>query len=160
MEAVIHTAISGMLARILSVILTSALPFVENKGAILFAAALKMKWYFAYALTCIGSFAPVPFLLKLWRSGAQPRGRLVTAVKRALDQHGEILHKYGPWALFLLVSIPLTGIGCWIGSILADLCNMDRKRSAVAIACGTLVSGLIMTLGVYGLIGGIRYLFR
>lgn len=159
MQAAIHTISDGFFAQILSVFLTAALPFVENKGAIIFAAAMKMKWYLAYAFTCLGSLTPVPFLLKLRHSG-QPRGKLMTHVQKALDRHGEILKKYGPWALFFLVSIPLTGVGCWIGSIVADLCGMDRCRSALAIACGTLVSGIIMTLSVYGLIGGIAYLFR
>ena len=68
--------------------------------------------------------------------------------------------KYGPPALFVVVCIPLTGVGCWIGSTLARLTDMDEKRAGLAILGGTLVSGLITILGVYGLIGGIQYLLK
>ena len=56
--------------------------------------------------------------------------------------------------------IPLTGVGCWIGSMLARLTEMDERRAALAIFGGTLVSGLLTVLGVYGLIGGLQYLLR
>lgn len=79
---------------------------------------------------------------------------------QALEKHEAQLKKYGPPALFVVVCIPLTGVGCWIGSTLARLTDMDEKRAGLAILGGTLVSGLITILGVYGLIGGIQYLLK
>ena len=56
--------------------------------------------------------------------------------------------------------IPFTGVGCWLGSMLARLTDMDEKKAGLAILGGTLVSGLITMLGVYGLVGGLQYLLR
>ena len=44
--------------------------------------------------------------------------------------------------------------------MLARLTEMDERRAALAIFGGTLVSGLLTVLGVYGLIGGLQYLLR
>ena len=93
---------------------------------------------------------------------AQMQNALLTCRKahQALEKHEGKLKKYGPPALFVVVCIPLTGVGCWIGSTLARLTDMDEKRAGLAILGGTLVSGLITILGVYGLIGGIQYLLK
>ena len=149
----------NLFVRSLAVFISSLLPFIENKGAIILAAALKLKWYLSYLLTCIGSYLPVPFLLRMKK---HPLGKKETSPKllqkahQALEKHEAQLKKYGPPALFVVVCIPLTGVGCWIGSTLARLTDMDEKRAGLAILGGTLVSGLITILGVYGLIGGIQ----
>ena len=153
----------GAFAQAISVFFASMLPFVENKGAIILAAALKMKWYLAYLLTTIGTYLPVPFLLRMKK---HPLGEKTTSPKllknarQALERHEGQLKKYGPPALFVVVCIPFTGVGCWIGSILAKLTGMDEREAGLAILGGTLVSGLVTLLGVYGLIGGIRSLIH
>ena len=153
----------NLFVRSLAVFISSLLPFIENKGAIILAAALKLKWYLSYLLTCIGSYLPVPFLLRMKK---HPLGKKETSPKllqkahQALEKHEAQLKKYGPPALFVAVCIPLTGVGCWIGSMLARLTDMDEKHAGLAILGGTLVSGLITILGVYGLIGGIQYLLK
>ena len=45
----------NLFVRSLAVFISSLLPFIENKGAIILAAALKLKWCLTYILTCIGS---------------------------------------------------------------------------------------------------------
>ena len=44
----------NVFVRSAAVFVMSMLPFIENKGAILLAAALRLKWYVSYLLTCIG----------------------------------------------------------------------------------------------------------
>ncbi|MEI3132258.1 MAG: hypothetical protein V8S92_08430 [Oscillospiraceae bacterium] len=55
----------NVFVRSAAVFVMSMLPFIENKGAIILAAALKLKWYLTYLLTCIGSYLPVPLLLRM-----------------------------------------------------------------------------------------------
>ena len=156
-------SLEGLLAQCLAVFFTSLLPFVENKGAIILAAALKMKWYLAYALTTIGAYLPVPLLFRMKKHPFGEKAtppKLLNKAHQALEKHEGKLKKYGPPALFVCVCIPFTGVGCWIGSILAKLTDMDERRAELAILGGTLVSGLITVLGVYGLIGGLQYLLR
>ena len=153
----------NLLVRSLAVLVSSMLPFIENKGAMLLGAGLKLKWYLSYALTSLGSYSPVPLLLKMKKHmpGAKAtQSKLLRKAHAVLERHEGTIRKYGPPALFLCVCIPFTGVGCWLGAMLARLTDMDEKKAALAIFCGTLVSGLITMLGVYGLVGGLQYLLR
>lgn len=93
----------NLFVRSLAVFISSLLPFIENKGAIILAAALKLKWYLSYLLTCIGSYLPVPFLLRMKK---HPLGKKETSPKllqkahQALEKHEAQLKKYGPPAPF------------------------------------------------------------
>ncbi len=62
----------------------SMLPFIENKGAIILAAALKLKWYLTYLLTCIGSYLPVPLLLRMKK---HPLGQKETSPRLLRNAH-------------------------------------------------------------------------
>lgn len=150
----------NVFVRSAAVFVMSMLPFIENKGAIILAAALKLKWYLTYLLTCIGSYLPVPFLLRMKKhplGQKETSPRLLRNAHQALEKHEAQLKKYGPPALFVCVCIPFTGVGCWIGSMLARLTDMDERRAGLAIFGGTLVSGVLTILGVYGLVGGLQY---
>lgn len=76
-------------------------PFVENKGSILLAAALNVKWYLAYIGTSIGSFLPVPFLLRAGDRGMQrlrrfgPAARVLDQVEAFSRQHEAFLKRHG-----------------------------------------------------------------
>ncbi|MBQ3947534.1 MAG: small multi-drug export protein, partial [Ruminococcus sp.] len=49
-------------------------------------------------------------------------------------------------ALLLFVGIPLPGTGAWTGTLAASFLNMDFKKSVVAVICGVLLAGIIMTV--------------
>lgn len=154
---------SGSVLRALEVFLASALPFIENKGALLFAAALRLKWYAAYPISVAGSYMPVPFLLRMDIPRHPPGNSLAhLAIDRTRDlrrKYRPALQKYGCWALFVLISIPFTGFGCWLGALLANAAGFNRKHSALAIFLGLVISSLITTLTAYGIIAGISLLF-
>lgn len=56
-------------------------------------------------------------------------------------------------ALVLFVAIPFPGTGAWTGSLIAALFNLPKKRSLLAVTAGVLLSGVIMTLASYGVVG-------
>ena len=56
-------------------------------------------------------------------------------------------------ALMLFVAIPLPATGAWTGSLVAALFNLDRRQSFLAIVLGVLISGTIMSLASYGVLG-------
>lgn len=163
--APIASLFSGIASsRIVEVFVASVLPFVENKGAILLAASLKLKWYLAFLASSVGAYLPVPFLLKAkpkkLTAHARSASRMLpgsVAKPRAFIR--KCLRKYGHWGIFLAVSVPFTGVGCWLSAIVANLAGINKRYSALAILLGTLVSSLITTLAVYGLISGVSYLF-
>ena len=157
---------TGSVAKSVFVVLSSMAPFVENRGSILLAAALDVKWYLAYVGTSIGSFLPVPFLLKAGERGMRQLRRFSPAAK-ALDQveafsrqHEVFLQRHGYLALALIISVPFTGIGSWAGVLLSNMLGLDKKHSTAAILAGIIVSGFFTTAGAYGLFLGVRSLIR
>ena len=61
-------------------------------------------------------------------------------------------------ALLLFVAIPLPGTGAWTGSLVASLFNLPKKWSLLAVFLGVLLSGVIMTLASYGVLGFLSFL--
>lgn len=157
---------SSNLVQDIVVFFSSMLPFIENKGSILLAAALNMKWYISYAETTIGSFLPVPFLIMVGKRGLQRLrsnrivGKFIVKVDTFAEKHADFLHKHAYLAMTVIISIPFTGIGCWAGALLSNILSLDRKRACGAIFAGVIVSGLITCAGAYGLSMGIRHLLR
>lgn len=55
-------------------------------------------------------------------------------------------------ALLLFVSTPVPGTGAYTGALMAYLFDLDRKKSALAISLGVLVSSTITTLVALGIL--------
>lgn len=61
-------------------------------------------------------------------------------------------------ALMLFVAIPLPGTGAWTGSLVTSLFDMPKKSSFLAITLGVMISGVIMCLASYGVLGFLSFL--
>ena len=61
-------------------------------------------------------------------------------------------------ALMLFVAIPAPGTGAWTGGLIASLFNLPRKASFFAILLGVLLSGVVMCLASYGVLGFLSFL--
>ena len=110
--------ISNVLAqsRLFQVFGAAVLPFIENKGAIVLAASLKLKWYAAFLASTLGAYLPVPFLLRVKASTLRRRLSDASAlcrpsVRKAGQRCRRALARYGHWGIFLVLSIPFTGVG-------------------------------------------------
>ena len=120
-------------SRAIEVFFASVIPCVENKGAILLAASLNMKWYLAVLASALGSYVPVPFLLKLKTERIAAKSKLAAklmANEKHRQRFHDILQKYGHWGLFVVVSMPFTGIGCWLSALLANVAKCDKRSCA------------------------------
>lgn len=165
MTALVQWYSNLTVSRFVQVFVASVLPLVENKGAIVLAASLKLKWYIAFLTSTLGAYLPVPFLLRAKTQHLRRRlSRLSQFRWRSLTDSlrrcRRALGRYGHWGIFFVVSIPFTGVGCWLSAILANLSGVNRRWAAAAIFLGTLVSGLITTAMVYGLVSGIAWLIQ
>jgi uncharacterized membrane protein len=58
----------------------------------------------------------------------------------------------------LFVGIPLPGTGAWCGSLIASLFNVQKRYSFIAVFLGVIISGVIMSLASYGVIGFLSFL--
>ncbi|MCH8864774.1 MAG: small multi-drug export protein [Chloroflexi bacterium] len=144
--------IGSTLSRELIVIIISALPITELRGALPVGIRLfQLPWYQAFFLAVIGNMLPVPFLLLFLQSlfktirRTDPGRRLVNSLLRHTRRHSAIVEKYGIIGLMLLVAVPLPGTGAWTGSMVAFLLGLSWHRALLSITVGVLVSGVIVT---------------
>lgn len=144
--------IGSTLSRELVVIIISALPVTELRGALPVGIRLfQLPWYQAFFLAVIGNMLPVPFLLLFLQSlfktirRTDPGRRLVNSLLRHTRRHSAIVEKYGIIGLMLLVAVPLPGTGAWTGSMVAFLLGLSWHRALLSITVGVLVSGVIVT---------------
>lgn len=94
----------------------------------------------------------------------RPQGRLCRARTRAVERfaqkHPRLFRNGSVFILAVFVGIPFTGIGVWIASFVAGALGFDRRSSMAAILVGTVISGLFTTACTYGVIVGVKTLFR
>lgn len=168
----------------LIVFLISILPIVELRGAIpVGALVFGLPFYTNYLLSIVGNLLPIPFILifipkilnflerfKLFRP-------MVEWLKKKADKHSSrVLGEQGDnaldtacatkrkmsksifAALLLFVAIPLPGTGAWTGSLVASLFYLPKWQSMFAITLGVLLSGVIMSLASYGVLGFLSFL--
>jgi len=144
--------INSGIAKELIVVIISALPVIELRGALPVAInVFNMPWYWAYCLAVIGNMLPVPILLLFFESLARivskvEIGRkLVSWVLERTRRHGKFIERYERIGLILFVAIPLPFTGAWTGSIAAFLMGMKFRYSFLSILCGVLIAGAIVT---------------
>ena len=65
------------------------------------------------------------------------------ALKKAEKKEGKI-KKYEYLGLFLFVAIPLPGTGVWMGSLIASILGLNKKRSLLMITVGNVIAGVII----------------
>lgn len=61
-------------------------------------------------------------------------------------------------ALMIFVAIPLPGTGAWTGALVASLFDLPKKYSFLSILLGVMISGAIMCLASYGVLGFLSFL--
>ena len=144
----------------LVVALISMIPLLELRGSILVAGILlQMPWLETYVSAVIGNMIPIPFILlfikAIFNFMRKIRGiqKFPEWCEKKAMKHSDQIEKYGYFGLFLFVAIPLPGTGAWTGSLLAVLFGMDFKKSLLAVFCGVLTAGLVMSVIAYGASG-------
>lgn len=140
------------ISREMAVVVISALPIVELRGAIPAAHVMNMNPVKAYVLAVLGNMIPViPIILIL---GPLTR-RLSKYIfwqrffnwffKRTKDR-ASVVEKYETLGLALFVAIPLPVTGAWTGCAAAFLFEIKPVHAFFAILGGVLISGAIMTV--------------
>ncbi|MCJ7654892.1 MAG: small multi-drug export protein [Dehalococcoidia bacterium] len=140
------------IAKELIVVIISALPVIELRGALPVAInVFNMPWYWAYCLAVIGNMLPVPILLLFFESLARIVSKveigkkLVDWVFRHTRRHEKMIQKYEWLGLMLFVAIPLPMTGAWTGSIIAFILGMRFTYAFLSIFCGVIIAGAIVT---------------
>lgn len=142
------------------VLLLSALPISELRGGLPLALGLGFSAPAAYALAVAGNLLPVPFLLLGLRwvlpvavGLPGPLGRWASAYLRWQERRSQArFQRWGAWAIFLFVAIPLPMTGAWTGCLAAFLLGIPARRALPPIVFGVLVAGGVVLLASLGVI--------
>ena len=81
-------------------------------------------------------------------------GKILERLHKKVVLIGDRMDRWGYFALMFFVAIPLPGTGVWTGTMVAWAMGLDRWRSFVAIAAGTVIAGLLVLFISLGIFNG------
>ncbi|MBD3263722.1 MAG: ligand-binding protein SH3 [Candidatus Omnitrophica bacterium] len=145
--------------RELAVVIISALPLLELRGAIPAGFYWEIPGCQVYLLAFIGNMLPVLPLLLIFRfffeklKNARFVGRFFRWWFSRVERNSRQFKRFGFWGVVFLVSIPLPVTGAWTGSVAATLFRLNVRRAFLAIALGVALAGILVTLLVNGITG-------
>ncbi|MDO4793545.1 MAG: small multi-drug export protein [Filifactor alocis] len=138
------------LSKEILVVLLSAVPLIELRGAIPLGYALGLPPWHVYALAVIGSSLPSPFLIAFFqrvlnllkKEGYFPR--FTSFLENHIQKRSKKLRSATLLGLYLFVAVPLPTTGAYTGSVLASIFNIRLKYSLPAIILGNMTAGIII----------------
>ena len=138
--------------------LLSFMPISELRGAIPFAVANNIPWYWAFPFAVIlnALIAPVCWIFlatvhkllygaepdKGWRFYKNIFDRFVEKTRNKLSAGVE---KWGWLGISLFVAVPLPITGAWTGTLGAWILGISKKRTMLAVFIGVIIAGVIVT---------------
>jgi len=137
------------------------MPISELRGAIPFAVAHGIPWYWAasFAVICNILVAPVCwlFLATVHRLlyGTEPekgihwyKNIFDKLIERARKKLSAGFEKWGWLGIAVFVGIPFPLTGAWTGTLGAWVLGVSRRRTMLAVIIGVIISGTIVTVVV------------
>jgi len=133
------------------VMIVSALPVSELRGAIPLGLSFGMSMPKAFWLSVLGNslivapalflFEPVSAYLRRFKLWSKFFNWLFERTKKKSDA----VQKYEALGLFIFVAIPLPMTGAWSGIIAASLFKIKFRYAFIAIIAGILCAGLVVS---------------
>ena len=141
------------MSKIFYLILISAVPLIEQKGAIpLGIWGYNMNPILVYFITLIGALLPIPFVMLMfhkilkWLEKYPVFSSFYNLIQRKIHKNKALFEKYGELALIIFIAIPLPTTGVWTGTAICAFLNFSFKKSAFCGVVGAAICGLILTV--------------
>ncbi|MDR2602695.1 MAG: small multi-drug export protein [Spirochaetaceae bacterium] len=147
---------------VLITVILSMLPISELRGAIPYAMSCGTPWYAAWPLCSAANAAVAPacwiFLCtfhKLFLRFSFYETFFNRFVDKARKKLKNGVEKWGAFGVALFVAVPLPLTGAWTGTLGAWVLGVSKLKTIVAVICGVIVSGglvtAVMSLGIAAL---------
>ena len=139
------------------IFLISMVPFIELRGAMIYAAVAEMPFLPSLICCVIGNILPVPFLIKFAKTvlfHLSKIDKIGWMFQKIIDRGNEKavkVRKAELLGLFAFVAIPLPGTGAWTASLIATLLQLRVVKSSFAILLGVITCGIIMGILSFGI---------
>jgi len=147
-------------AEVLTVLLAAS-PVVELRGAIPFAVVNGLPLFKSYILSILGNMLPVIPLFFLFDFLFKKLikfkiiGKALSWWFASIKKKSKEISIWGYLGLIIFVAIPFPTTGAWTGTFVARLLNFSLSKTVLAVFCGVLFSGIIVSLATLG----VRVLF-
>ena len=141
----------------LYIFLISMVPFIELRGAMIYAAVAEMPFLPSLICCVIGNILPVPFLIKFAKTvlfQLSKIDKIGWIFKKIIDRGNEKaakVRKAELLGLMAFVAIPLPGTGAWTASLIATLLQLRVVKSSFVIFLGVIICGIIMGILSFGI---------
>ncbi|CAM3131485.1 small multi-drug export protein [Streptobacillus felis] len=145
-----------MFIKYLNILIISATPFIELRGAIPVSQLIGLPLIPSILVSIVGNIIPIPFAYffskKILLLGKDSKifGKLFSYILNKGHKAGEkIMSKSGNGiflALLLFVAIPVPGTGAYSAILAATLLDIDFKKSFISIFFGIIIAGLLITI--------------
>jgi uncharacterized membrane protein len=147
----------------------SFMPISELRGAIPYAIAHGVPWYWAFVFAVMCNILVAPacwiFLATVHRLlyGTGPEKGITwyknifdKLIERARKKLSAGFEKWGWLGIAGFVGIPFPLTGAWTGTLGAWVLGVSRRRTMLAVILGVIISGTIVTAVVLGAIKGLN----
>ena len=128
----------------------SALPVVELRGGLPLGVSLGLAPWQAFLCSYLGNIVVIPPLLWLLErlENYVARNRVTAPfyhiMLRKAVKKKDLFVRYGKYALFVFVAVPLPSTGAWTACVAARFFRIPARQAFVIISLGVLVAGFIM----------------
>ena len=136
----------------LEVLLWSMAPLAEQRVAIpLGIIGYNLNPLAVFTVSFLGSLIPVPFILFFfsyifeWLGKTKILKWFYDFIEKKVEKGKGKVEKYEKWGLIIFVAIPLPTTCHWTGSAVAAFLKMDKKKAALYIIIGGLISAAVIT---------------
>lgn len=136
----------------LKVFFVAALPVIEIRGAVPLGIYYGLRSWEALLVGVLGNISIIiPWLLVLcWLEGFFENNRFTApfygSLVRRVEKRKASFTKYGKFALFLFVAVPLPTTGAWTACIASRVFRVPMRDTFLIVGLGVLVSGVLMVL--------------
>lgn len=141
------------MSKLLQVFLMSAVPLIEQRGAIpLGINVYNLDPMAVFLVSFLGSIVPAPFILLLfnhifnWMKKYKVFSKFNNLVEKKINKNSAKMEKYKEIGLIAFIAIPLPTTGVWTGSAVAAFLKLDLKKSMFCAAVGALISAFLITV--------------
>lgn len=140
------------MSKIFYILVISAIPLIEQRGAIPFGIFTGGDPLMVFMASYIGSLIPVPFIFFMfnWIMDLLRRKNwlpwLINLVDKKIAKNVDKFEKYKEAALITFIGIPLPTTGVWTGTAIATFLKLDFKKTVFCAMIGALISAVVITL--------------
>lgn len=142
-----------MLSKLLIIFFVSAVPIIEQRGAIPLGILLyNFNPFLVMLVSFLGSLLPVPFILLFfnkifeWMKKFSVLSPLNRFIEYKIRKNTPKIEKYKEFGLITFVAIPLPVTGLWTGSAVASFLGLDFKKSFLCAMFGGVISAIVITI--------------